>query len=711
MVTPFYRPTAPEKFIQVSDHSAFTNSVAGDFASRGWSVEIATPSGGGWSIATQKIFRMTRLYEVLSDMFDTAYANKVPVWLALNRYFNNVSHVAGGWLPANTEAEYEAAFGWAFDILDADSRISGYSFEGGFNNGLAWLSKRTKKPVRNDIVPGMVSVTFTGGVWVETLNSAWFDPGEKFIDRAKLCTGGVRAEWIAEYSDLAMTKSLGQYCVDMKAYLAAGAPGIKFGYYHSCDDDTTYPWWGEHWIHTYPTPPPDCNGADPPCINYAAKVAAATYWLPWARDNGLGLVDFIGNQATWYVNAGGHTTFADIMDLDESLNLISSTVVKYNEWGAVVTDCEIEYTTWPVSGTIITNEGNAGATYDGVAYDNDYSVLPSLATSFILANAEDKITIDNSAKVNDLGAFTMEFLVYYSGGVASPVLFRKTNTTGFFRIWISSSDGRVQIRRYMDDSSYYNYRTAASTVAAGNMYDIQVTWDSTTVTNAPLLRINGVSVTLTKNGTGTGTVWASDSSYDAHLFNDPTNASYLYGTIAVYRLHSAVLAPAALDINYLADKWRLYDRAITLTTVPTCSAAAGVVISTWCIPMTSIDVADVGATPASVLLLDLISVDLHSTMVDVTPFDAEYTAERPSVYSASFSSEGFFDYYDTITQHKLIMDNAINGTELTARVQLPAEDVHISCGIIITDFTIKTSAQDLIRFSFTAESTGGISYI
>jgi hypothetical protein len=82
--------------------------------------------------------------------------------------------------------------------------------------------------------------------------------------------------------------------------------------------------------------------------------------------------------------------------------------------------------------------------------------------------------------------------------------------------------------------------------------------------------------------------------------------------------------------------------------------------------------------------------------------------------SATFTGAGFFDYYGDTTGQKYIMDNANNGAlcwfqYFYGTAADPVSD-YVKSQVMVTDFTIKTSTQSMIEFSFTAESTGTISH-
>ena len=132
-------------------------------------------------------------------------------------------------------------------------------------------------------------------------------------------------------------------------------------------------------------------------------------------------------------------------------------------------------------------------------------------------------------------------------------------------------------------------------------------------------------------------------------------------------------------------------------------------VADTCVPR--LKVAEIGEPLICVRLLDAIDINMNAKMVDVTPFNAEYTSERASINSVSFGAQGFFDYYDDITEHKLLLDSIVDGTTIQASAQHPYGEFWVNSQIVVTDFTIKTSAVDMVEFSVSAISTGEVTFV
>jgi len=219
------------------------------------------------------------------------------------------------------------------------------------------------------------------------------------------------------------------------------------------------------------------------------------------------------------------------------------------------TYCTVKFADWPASGTTVTNEGSAGAGYNGTLASNEYVLQPTGATSDTFANAGDHIIIPKGSAVDNLGAHTMEFIVYNNSS-ASFTLFNKASTYKQYQIWIDTTNNWVEIRRYgTDGSSYYQYTTPVNSIK-GAAYTIQVAWDATLVSNVPVIVINNVNQTVTTSLSGTVSSWISDSSYNVTLGNNPGGTSALTGAFYLYRLHSAKLTTPQLQQNFAADWWR-----------------------------------------------------------------------------------------------------------------------------------------------------------
>lgn len=219
------------------------------------------------------------------------------------------------------------------------------------------------------------------------------------------------------------------------------------------------------------------------------------------------------------------------------------------------TNCVVKYSTWPASGTAVTNEGSAGSAYNGTAYDNDYNLLASGATSFKFDTSTDYINIPKGSAIDNLQAVTFEYAFYYVGSGTAATFFWKSNN---FYAFIN---GTGQIVFYRTDAAGPDvnclWHTPTNTIVTGGWYDIQIAWDSTSFcANPPVILVNNVSQTLTEAPSGSTTSWYDDSGSDVRI-GSSSAAGGVIGTIALFRLHNAVLTDAQLTQNYEADKWRM----------------------------------------------------------------------------------------------------------------------------------------------------------
>jgi hypothetical protein len=153
-----------------------------------------------------------------------------------------------------------------------------------------------------------------------------------------------------------------------------------------------------------------------------------------------------------------------------------------------------------------------------------------------------------------------------------------------------------------------------------------------------------------------------------------------------------------------------------------------------------VDTAVDGMFRDSVKIINNLNFEMHMQTVDVTPFNAYtngnpickylpteggfdfeklpgYTSRKQSLGWMTFTVSGFFDYYNDTTGQKLILDNAVNGSPLAGQVALTVPGgfsstlCYITAGMVVTDFTITTSVEGAVLFSFDAVSTGEILFV
>ena len=230
-------------------------------------------------------------------------------------------------------------------------------------------------------------------------------------------------------------------------------------------------------------------------------------------------------------------------------------------------NCQVKYGTWPSSGTTITNQGLGGSAYNGKAVENDYVVLPSGATAFALNNATDNITVPHGKAIDNLNTFTFEFVFRLDKDTANDtIIYAKGHSC---TIVINSQwSGVFEIQRY--DPSYTkmrHYRWYDCGFTVGGWYDIQLTWNCTSFTNVPVLKVNNVTLTAVDENdpNNVPTAWADDSGDNMTLWNwDGVNTS---GTVPLFRFYNVVLSSGELADNYNADKWR-WESAVAAAGAP-----------------------------------------------------------------------------------------------------------------------------------------------
>ena len=239
-------------------------------------------------------------------------------------------------------------------------------------------------------------------------------------------------------------------------------------------------------------------------------------------------------------------------------------MVTYDVDGAVVTNCVVEVIGASfASSTTVTNAGTGGATYNGTAANAaDFGNGKSGAQDWAFSGASDKITIPHGASVDNFSVGTWEIGFYLSNaatGSLQAIVDKGMDSLGF-SIYIGGG-GNLYIERDQTASIYRLYNNS-STFASGHYYFLQVTWDCTGYTNAPVVKLStdgGAPVTLTmSNGSsGTVTAFANDSAIPVTLGNSAANAYHESATIFFYRYHNVLVATGDLTTNFNASVWRL----------------------------------------------------------------------------------------------------------------------------------------------------------
>ena len=218
--------------------------------------------------------------------------------------------------------------------------------------------------------------------------------------------------------------------------------------------------------------------------------------------------------------------------------------------------CVVKYSTWPQNGTAVTNEGTLGKTYNGALGVNEYGLAASGATYNSFTNTTDYISVATHAALDNPTAATWEFLVYpTTTGITTGRLFDKAQTAAA-GVAILFTGTQVRIIRYQDVSHSYTWDTSVGTVAFNNLYFIQISWDMSTISNAPEVSITNSKVSVTAT-VSSATAWdGSDSAIIPYIMNRTGGDRYAQGNLYLFRYHTVALTSAQKQQNFYADWWR-----------------------------------------------------------------------------------------------------------------------------------------------------------
>lgn len=224
-------------------------------------------------------------------------------------------------------------------------------------------------------------------------------------------------------------------------------------------------------------------------------------------------------------------------------------------WGTPVTGCTISYPAWPVIGTTIINQGTAGTSYNGTAAFFDETSLPSGYNTWLFSGATDKITVPKGTATN-LGAggntaVTWEYIIDWdiAASATDPVIFDSDS----YWIQLSDSDRSISVNGICTNAEFQMWKTPTNSVQPYRWLHIQIAWDMTSISNAPVIMINGVVKTLSSSLPGTGS-FVTDSANNKVLCNSITSAYNMAGYLVLYNFHVVKKSNADMLTNYNA--WR-----------------------------------------------------------------------------------------------------------------------------------------------------------
>jgi len=227
-------------------------------------------------------------------------------------------------------------------------------------------------------------------------------------------------------------------------------------------------------------------------------------------------------------------------------------------------NCQVKFSVWPASGTAVTNQISANSpAYDASIAVNEEWTAPSSATTQIQANTTDYIKVPKGAVINNLGDLTIEWLINYTALTSYDRFFSKETGNGEFAV--ERYADHLYIKR-MDTAgvAFKAWNSPSGSLTTGLNF-IQISWQASSVSSTPILKINNVAQTLTYTGSGSTTAWQNDSLYDLYIGNSATNNRYIKGTFYLFRLHNTNLSSANLTDNYLNDIWRVAHTTVATT--------------------------------------------------------------------------------------------------------------------------------------------------
>ena len=326
----------------------------------------------------------------------------------------------------------------------------------------------------------------------------------------------------------------------------------------------------------------DVNGAGIPGQTINLQLNESGQWL----GAGTATTDASGNYSfTENIDAAGTYTYRTIYSGGSGYAGCTSAEINpviignlYDVDGALVTNCEVEFinTSFPSSGTAITNVGQAPSS-NGLAYQNDYTLITTGDAGWAFANnTAEYLNIPSSSNVDNLSNVTLEFLFYWngasSGGNAPPsygnVIFSKGGGSGscYFQVNVDSTTGTLYVGKVCSGSGagamWDMWGTSSNSITASTWNFVQITWAcggvGTAVGAEPVVYINNVNKPLTHTIVGIG-VWLTDVGSQITLGNYSNGGYQLYGTLALVRIHNAILTSGAgsqLAGNYTASVWR-----------------------------------------------------------------------------------------------------------------------------------------------------------
>jgi len=232
-------------------------------------------------------------------------------------------------------------------------------------------------------------------------------------------------------------------------------------------------------------------------------------------------------------------------------------------WSAATPQTSILYlgnapgsSSFPTSGTTVTNKGSAGSSYNGVANTNRYATLGSY-TQWVLSGSTDRIRIPTGSYIDNMTGLTFEVGVYYASNASDGMLFSKETDNDLFYALIDS-DGYIWC--YRPCATGDPVQTQSVDPITPGWHDIQITWAFGSSAGAyPILYVDNALVINAVQSVGSG-AWDNDSGYDIYIGNDDAGGTYdtplLNSHLTNVRVYNYVINATTRAANYTADSAR-----------------------------------------------------------------------------------------------------------------------------------------------------------
>ena len=210
--------------------------------------------------------------------------------------------------------------------------------------------------------------------------------------------------------------------------------------------------------------------------------------------------------------------------------------------------CAIYYDTsdsdWPLLTNRIGDIPDTSPYLRSGSYDATLYGPTLVSNALVFDGANDYITIPAGlAHSFQKFGYTVEFEFYHNAAslTTTPTIFwQQAGTVGRWACWIDTITQSLHIA-HTTDTGDLHYKTADGSLAYGTQYNVQIKWDLTTMTSAPIIRINGARQTITTvTQTYTSTI-AADSGNPMYIGSDGTNANPANMSLLMFRFYPNIM--------------------------------------------------------------------------------------------------------------------------------------------------------------------------